>query len=117
MDCFCSCLRQPSSLPTACCAATLRHGWAAAFFNYQLNRILVFHSQENQRKTLMEYLLLATGDSPGQQRDPLAVCLWPVPSAVAGQIADGGSLFLVSLTVQTKVIFRGGGGRPQRKGR
>ena len=45
----------------ACCAATLRHGWAAAFFNYQLNRTLVFHSQENQRKTLVEYLLLATG--------------------------------------------------------
>lgn len=56
-------------------------------------------------------------DSPGQQRDPLAVCLWPVPSAVLAKLLTEGSLFLVSLTVQTKVIFRGGGGCPQRKGR
>ena len=56
----------------------------SGFFNYQLNRTLVFHSQENQRKTLVEYLCWRP-DSPwpttGSSRClPMACpfrCGWP----------------------------------------
>ena len=88
----------------------------SGFFNYQLNRTLVFHSQENQRKTLVEYLLLATGILLANNgilslfAYGLSLPLW------LAKLLTEGSLFLVSLTVQTKVIFRGGGGLPPKKG-
>ena len=87
----------------------------SGFFNYQLNRTLVFHSQENQRKTLVEYLLLATGILLANNgilslfAYGLSLPLW------LAKLLTEGSLFLVSLTVQTKVIF-GGGGLPPKKG-
>ena len=88
----------------------------SGFFNYQINRTLVFHSQENQRKTLVEYLLLATGILLANNgilslfAYGLSLPLW------LAKLLTEGSLFLVSLTVQTKVIFRGGGGLPPKKG-
>ena len=88
----------------------------SGFFNYQLNRTLVFHSQESQRKTLVEYLLLATGILLANNgilsllAYGLSLPLW------LAKLLTEGSLFLVSLTVQTKVIFRGGGGLPPKKG-
>ena len=75
----------------------------------------MFHSQENQRKTLVEYLLLATGILLANNgilslfAYGLSLPLW------LAKLLTEGSLFLVSLTVQTKVIF-GGGWLPPKKG-
>ena len=57
---FCLCL--------LCSNVAARLG--SGFFNYQLNRTLVFHSQENQRQNLGGIPFAGDRDSPGQQRDP-----------------------------------------------
>ena len=61
MDCFCSCSTATQQFAYGLLCSNVAARLGSGFFNYQLNRTLVFHSQENQRKTLVEYLLLATG--------------------------------------------------------
>ncbi len=65
----------------------------SGFFNYQLNRTLVFHSQENQRKTLVEYLcwrpiLLANNGILSLFAYGLSLPLW------LAKLLTEGSLFL-----------------------
>lgn len=88
----------------------------SALFNYTLNKKLVFHHKDNGAKTLFGYLALAAGILLANNlvlslfAYGLGLPLW------AAKIATELSLFVVSLTVQAKVIFRekhsGGQARP-----
>lgn len=75
-------------------------------FNYLLNRNLVFKDKQNARKTLLEYVLLAAGILLANNAvlfiyaDVLAAPVW------LAKVLTEITLFLISLTVQTKWIFR-----------
>ena len=75
-------------------------------FNYLLNRNLVFKDQQNARKTFLGYLLLATGILLANNvvlsfyTYMLGISVW------LAKILTEVTLFLISLTVQTTLIFK-----------
>lgn len=75
-------------------------------FNYLLNRNLVFKDQQNARKTFLGYLLLATGILLANNvvlsfyTYMLGISVW------LAKILTEITLFLISLTVQTTLIFK-----------
>ena len=75
-------------------------------FNYLLNRNLVFKDQQNVRKTFLGYLLLATGILLANNAVlsfytyTLGIAVW------LAKILTEITLFLISLTVQTTLIFK-----------
>lgn len=80
-------------------------------FNYLLNRNLVFRDGQDPRRTLTCYLLLAAGILLANNI-VLSVYVLVLPVWLA-KICTEVTLFLVSLTVQSRVIFRQD--KPERK--
>lgn len=75
-------------------------------FNYLLNRNLVFKDKQNAHKTFLEYFLLAVGILLANNivlffyANILTISVW------LAKVLTEVTLFLISLTVQTKWIFR-----------
>ena len=86
-------------------------------FNYLLNRNLVFKDKRNARKTFLAYLLLAVGILLANNivlsfyAYTLALPVW------FAKILTEITLFLISLTVQTKFIFKKGTHHKSQKGK
>lgn len=86
-------------------------------FNYLLNRNLVFKDKQNARKTFLAYFLLAVGILLINNivlsffAYTLALPVW------FAKILTEITLFLISLTVQTKFIFKRGAHSQSQKGK
>lgn len=89
----------------------------SGIFNYLLNRNLVFKDKQNARKTFFGYLLLAVGILLANNivlsfyAYTLAISVW------LAKILTEITLFLISLTVQTKFIFKKAAHHKPQKGK
>ena len=86
-------------------------------FNYLLNRNLVFKDKGNPRRTFLAYFLLAVGILLANNIVlSFYACTLAIPVWLAKDLTEI-TLFLVSLTVQTKLIFRKRTHRKVKKGK